>query len=846
MKINALIPAFLLLLSSCLFAQTPFSYVWNGSANDGDWTNAANWLDGIIPIDDATTGGNNQGLTISSADSIVFNGTNLPFQNVPDLGGNVIGNGTTRSTPNIIVNSGDAEEFVLVVGGRNNAYWTNPEGLSRDVLTVGDGMGDDVTVVLQTPAAGVPPLLQRHPGAQTFTFTVNSDGILIFVAGADFGFANPVDRFARIDIVGGTVILEGPATDLNTSPGTSVNLLAAGSSFTAEFGSDFLVFEDVTASLGTNFTSAAGVVLAAVDNGDNTFTVSAEAAPDPNYWTGTGGAGWDLATSLNFTTNLEADPLMISTFADAVSISQQATFADNYFDEGAEVDVATAAISIASGGVSTGLVDFLNVDTDYTVTSVDTEGITDATSLRVAGGGVLTLLGDHAYTGPTTVTADSTLNIGDGATDGTIANSVVISNEGSITFNTVLASSSLAADISGEGSFTKEGPETLTVTGDSGFSGPLVVNGGTLINQQIPGSATYEIAAGAVFELAFPTAGNFNLKGEPTLNGGGTLRINSDPGANLFWPVTAATLVFDSGALVDVQSGTFNGGLGTPEIWTGNLSDLNVETGAQFLFDTTQVEMNVLTGEGTISGNVGGILTFGLDGGSDDFDGVLAGAASYRKEGDGIQTLTGANTYTGNTLVNEGGLILAPTGSLTFAPTFNATSNQITDDFAGGGTIAVDGQFQLDFGQTELIDGNSWLLVDDTNAVVTYGTTFAVDSTAGAFTEGPADTWTLVDGGNTWTFEEGTGTLSLVVVGGAVVEGVVIESCDFNASGGFEVNFSNLDATAGVMYQLRRSTDIESGFTLDVGAPLTGSTVGTVTDTAPPTGQAFYQLFLLP
>lgn len=122
--------------------------------------------------------------------------------------------------------------------------------------------------------------------------------------------------------------------------------------------------------------------------------------------------------------------------------------------------------------------------------------------------------------------------------------------------------------------------------------------------------------------------------------------------------------------------------------------------------------------------------------------------------------LEGTNTYTGNTFIYNGTVTLADGGRLTFVPTANGVSNQ-----AGGwgsGTLELDGEIYLDLSGTDTSQGNSWLLVDGSVMTVTYGSTFSVNSSLGTFAETAPDSgvWELVDGTETWTFNEATGRLT--------------------------------------------------------------------------------------
>jgi hypothetical protein len=116
------------------FTVSLASYEWTGSAGDGDWTNTANWADGIIPVDNIAGGGNNSGLTSHYTNTITFSGTNMPTTNFPGIGGTT----GAGDSPTMNFKSGGAVSFNIVA--REQALWTNT-GTTHTMLTVGNDTG---------------------------------------------------------------------------------------------------------------------------------------------------------------------------------------------------------------------------------------------------------------------------------------------------------------------------------------------------------------------------------------------------------------------------------------------------------------------------------------------------------------------------------------------------------------------------------------------------------------------------------------------------------------------------------------------------------------------------------
>jgi autotransporter-associated beta strand protein len=152
------------------------------------------------------------------------------------------------------------------------------------------------------------------------------------------------------------------------------------------------------------------------------------------------------------------------------------------------------------------------------------------------------------------------------------------------------------------------------------------------------------------------------------------------------------------------------------------------------------------------------VLTLNPASGSTTFSGVIGGGAGKLglvKTGAGTQVLVGANTYSGDTTVNGGSLVLAAGGGLRFVVT-NATSNRLT----GGGSVTLDGTFSIDTSAVTSTTG-TWSLVDVTNLTETFGANFGL---AGFTRDVDGLTWTKTTSGKAWTFSKTTGELTLAAV----------------------------------------------------------------------------------
>ena len=202
--------------------------------------------------------------------------------------------------------------------------------------------------------------------------------------------------------------------------------------------------------------------------------------------------------------------------------------------------------------------------------------------------------------------------------------------------------------------------------------------------------------------------------------------------------------------------------------------NVSIASGGAFYLDGSSQTVGKLEGEGIIDFTWNGAgtdtLTVGANDATSTFDGVIqqstARTYALTKTGTGTFTLGGANTYSGNTTIDDGTLDLSSTGQLRFVPTTNGTNNAVI----GTGAFNADGTFLLDLGGADATAGNEWLLVDVDNLTESFGSNFMVTSSLGDLTETSAGVWEITDTGKTWTFDESTGILSVADSSGSPYE----------------------------------------------------------------------------
>ena len=255
---------------------------------------------------------------------------------------------------------------------------------------------------------------------------------------------------------------------------------------------------------------------------------------------------------------------------------------------------------------------------------------------------------------------------------------ITISSTGG-TLDTSTTNGTVSSAISGSGSLTKTGAGTLTLSGNNSYTGPTNFNGG-LINVtgvNVLGGSDNTSA------LVFDGGGiQFDAPFDPT-GTGRTIVLNS--GGGIFdtqnYNISIAAPLSGSGGIMKAGSGSLNLNINnTTDTFFGSLT---VNEGTVGPIDSNTLKNNTLVwnggnlnlvGTAPTTLNLGGLagsastgslgvstsLIVGHNNSSTTFSGNLAGDFTFVKTGTGSLTLSGNNTYKGNTYLN-GGLISATT-----------------------------------------------------------------------------------------------------------------------------------------------------------------------------------------
>ncbi|EKE2774186.1 autotransporter-associated beta strand repeat-containing protein, partial [Salmonella enterica subsp. enterica serovar Truro] len=453
--------------------------------------------------------------------------------------------------------------------------------------------------------------------------TTIAEGTLTATAGGALGSGN-IDNRAYLKLDAASASDPFIVADLTTHSGATVEI-GAGSTLQA----NTLTQQDGS-TLTADLTATSGPAIRAKNvNLDGTLNVASPASQEPIRST-------DDLISLAL---IESDNVISGDFDDItingnamnpdafITVVGQKNVNDTHYDL---VETLTWYADRDNAAIDAhGTFNLADADDSFTVNTVlenvDANSGWNGQSLTKTGAGTLILNAENTYTGGTTI-SDGTL----------VANNVEALGTGNVTDNATLelnTGGDFDNAISGSGQVVKSGDETLTLSGANSYTGGTTISGGTLVATNVEALGSGDVTDNATLEL----------------NTGGTFD----------------NVISGSGQVV--KSGD--------EMLT--LSGANSYTGGTTISGGTLVVSNV---EALGSGDVTDNATLELNTGG-DFDNNIGGTGSVVKSGDETLTLSGANSYTGGTLISGGTLVASNVEAL---GTGDVTDNAVLELNTGG------------------------------------------------------------------------------------------------------------------------------------------------------------------
>ncbi|ENG6282126.1 autotransporter-associated beta strand repeat-containing protein [Salmonella enterica subsp. enterica] len=555
---------------------------------------------------------------------------------------------------------------------------------------------------------GVGDVLDSDPAStddlDTFTLiasdkTIAGDFEKLTVAGMDADLADFITVDGRIDDTGKQYELTTALTwyadrdDAVTDAHGTFNLTNADGSFAVN-----TVLENVDATLdpdsvtgwdGTSLIKQGAGTL--ILNAENTYTGGTTISGGTLVATnvdalGSGDVTDDATLELNtggtFNNAISGSGQVVKSGDDVLTLSGANSYSGGSLISGGTL-VASNVEALGTGDVTNDAVLELNTGGDFD------NAISGSGQVVKSGDKTLTLSGSNTYTGGTLISGGTLV-----ATNVEALGSGDVTNDAVLELNT---GGDFDNAISGSGKVEKSGDDALTLSGRNTYTGGTLISGGTLVASNVEALGTGDVTDNATLAL--------NAGGDFTNNIGGTGRVEKSgdktltlSGSNTY---TGGTLI-SSGTLVakDVNA------LGTGDI-TDNAT-LALNTGGDFINNiggTGRVEKSgdetlTLSGSNTYTGgttiNDGTLIATSVDalGSGDvtdnavlelntggDFDNAISGSGQVVKSGDETLTLSGSNTYTGGTLISDGTLVATSVDAL---GTGDVTNNATLELNTGG------------------------------------------------------------------------------------------------------------------------------------------------------------------
>jgi fibronectin-binding autotransporter adhesin len=639
--------------------------------------------------------------------------------------------------------------------GTAAAIAVDPAGITAGAITINNASG---SVDLSGGALTATNLTRSATGSATIATNVTAS--------------------QGVSVSGGSLATSGTLTI--TSGGLGVSGGSFNSSSTVTVSAGGLNVSGGGATLGAASTIAGGVTVTggtAALNAANTVTGAVAVSGGGTLSLGDAGGAGSAAFSLNNGTL--ASTLSSGTLANAIAL-------------GSGGGTLSGANPLTLTGPITGPGTLTKTGAGEFVVSGSLGNATTGVAVGVAAGSSLRLTGVAKYLSTTaTGTVDGTLTLDN--TSLVLKGGTVASGTGTIALvgaNTITGSttfSTIAAPISGAGSLVMSANSSttfVTLSGNNGYSGGTTLNynvgmgsatafgTGLITANRTDSNARINNVTGGSLTLANPvTTGTgfvFSITGSPiqltgTITGSGIIRA-SGAGTIDLTQQTADTM--QNIGSVDMGNG------GT--VWTSgtgnfgsNASILFSGTGATLLAkgNTGSILQDIKIGASSNVANVNanidtGVFSISLAGVLSDLNSGTSGGLV--KLGSGILTVTGSSTYSRDTTVSAGTLLVD--GAL-YAGSVSGSTTTVAGGAALGGSGIINGNINFASGANFSFDPLTTLTTN--GAAVTFGG-FGISNVLNLGSSTAEGTYTLMNGSATFDFTNviNVGSGNAVDIGG--------------------------------------------------------------------------------
>ncbi|EFS6728805.1 autotransporter outer membrane beta-barrel domain-containing protein [Salmonella enterica subsp. enterica serovar Kentucky] len=737
---------------------------------------------------------------------------------------------TTESGGNTEIGAGSTLQATTLTQKSDSTLTINLNGNTVDPVI---HAASQVSLAGTLDITGVGDVLDSDPAStddlDTFTLiasdkTIAGDFEKLTVAGMDADLADFITVDGRIDDTGKQYELTTALTwyadrdDAVTDAHGTFNLTNADGSFAVN-----TVLENVDATLdpasatgwdGTSLIKQGAGTL--ILNAENTYTGGTTISGGTLVATnvdalGSGDVTDDATLELNtggtFDNAIGGSGNVVKSGADTLTLSGSNSYTGGTTISGGTL-VASNVEALGTGDVTNNATLELNTGGDF-INNIGGTG-----RVEKSGDDTLTLSGSNTYTGGTLINGGTL-----------VASNVEALGTGDVTDNATLAlntGGTFDNAISGSGQVVKSGDETLTLSGTNSYTGGTTISGGTLVATNVEALGSGDVTDDATLEL--------NTGG--TLISDGTLVASNVEALGTGDVTNNATLALNTGGdFTNNISGS--GQVVKSGDDTLTLSGANSYTGGTTISGGTLVATNVdalgtgdVTNSSTLELNTGGT-----------FDNAISGSGQVVKSGDETLTLSGSNTYTGGTLISGGTLVATNvdalgTGDVTDNATLELNTGGTFDNvISGSGQVVKSGDDTLTLSGANSYTGGT-LISGGTLVATSVEALGSGDVTDNAVLElNTGGTFDNAISGSGQVVKSGDKTLTLSgansYTGGTTISGGTLVASNVEALGSGDIdNYASLQLNASGQFVTANLTTHDNAITaIGAGSALRANTL---------------------